>query len=184
MQCVGCERDVAQGVASGVVVPFEITLKYQTPVPHHDDPVEIPNAVLSDSRFEQFVQIGCKACFAWRNGKPIILSLRSFELIAPRECPLSLQRIGFCIVHDVSLSPRRLGHHDVNLAAAALRTYQTFAQPKTKMSVPYRGGHLGGVGLDLMQAGSAPQNRPDLGDHVVPLICGGPDAVSNLQWQK
>ena len=72
MLCVGRERDVAQGVTPSVVVPFEITLKYQTPVPHHDDPVEIPNAVLSDSRFELCFQIGCKARFAWRNGKPIM----------------------------------------------------------------------------------------------------------------
>ena len=71
MQRSSGERDIAQRVTPSVVVPFEITLKYQTPVPHDHDPMEIPSALLSDSRFEQYFQIVCKARFTWRRGKPI-----------------------------------------------------------------------------------------------------------------
>ena len=75
-------------------------------------------------------------------------------MIAPRECPPSLQRIGFCIVHDVSLSLRRSGHREIDLAATELGTYQSFALTENQDVRAVSRSHLGGVGLDLMQAGS------------------------------
>jgi len=89
-------------------------------------------------------------------------------LIAPRECPPSLQRIGFCIVHDVSLSPRRSGHRKIDLAATELGTYQSFAPTENQNVRAVSSSHLGGVGLDLMLAGSALQNKPDLGRGSTP----------------
>ena len=55
------------------------------------------------------------------------------------------------------------GHHETDLAATALRTYQPLApiQDRGIRAVP--GSHLGRVGLDLMLAGFAPDDQPDLG---------------------
>ena len=57
-----------------------------------------------------------------------------------------------------TLPPRRPGHHEIDLAATALRPDEPLA-PIENVS----GSHLRGVGLDLMLAGFARDDQADLG---------------------
>jgi hypothetical protein len=70
-----------------------------------------------------------------------------------------------CCHQSLSVSSRR--------AAAALRLYRLIAQANRRR-------HDAGDPDLGRTAGACPGYRKD---HVVPLACGGPDAVSNMQWQ-
>src|SRR6516164_1382243 len=61
-----------------------------------------------------------------------------------------------------SRSPLGSGQHHVDLPAAALRAHQPLAPIEHGRLSAVAGSHLGGIGLDLMSAGFAPNHEPHL----------------------
>jgi hypothetical protein len=59
-------------------------------------------------------------------------------------------------------APLRSGHHHVNLAATAFGTDQPVALIGHGSFGVVPSGHLGGVGLDLMTVGFAPDDLPNM----------------------
>jgi hypothetical protein len=62
---------------------------------------------------------------------------------------------------SASLSARRPGHHEINLAGTARRTYQPLAPIEDRCAGAVSSRHHGRVGLHLMLAGFAPDDQTD-----------------------
>ena len=58
------------------------------------------------------------------------------------------------------LSVLRPGHHEIDFAATALRTYQPLALIESRRVRAVSSNHLDGVGLDLVVATLAPHDEP------------------------
>ena len=58
------------------------------------------------------------------------------------------------------LSVLRPGHHEIDFAATALRTYQPLALIESRRVRAVSSNHLGGVGVDLVPACLAPYDQP------------------------